>query len=267
MADPIVIVGAGQAGLQLAESLRHEKLRRPLDPAVGAESHPPYNRPPLSKQWLLERRAPATLAIRGLEAIQRRHIDLRLSTTSPPSIRAPRLVHCADGQKLAYGGLALATGARLRTLPVPGAGSAACICCARSMTREQIAAALDRCAAQEAPVVVIGGGFIGLEVAATARKLGRQVTVLEGLGRLMSRVVAPIVSEARRAGASRRTACSWCSARTSPSCAGAQARCAPCAWPTARSIRPAAWCWASGRSGRYAGEHRGTAMRARHHRR
>ena len=75
---PYVIIGAGQAGLQIAESLRHEKYDGPVI-LLGAEAHAPYNRPPLSKQWLLERRAPAALAIRGPEAILRRHIELQLA--------------------------------------------------------------------------------------------------------------------------------------------------------------------------------------------
>jgi 3-phenylpropionate/trans-cinnamate dioxygenase ferredoxin reductase component len=192
---PYVIVGAGQAGLQIAESLRHEKYDGPLL-LLGAEAHAPYNRPPLSKQWLLERRAPAALAIRGLEAIQRRHIDLRVNTTVTAIDRASRLVHCADGQRIPYGGLALATGARLRTLPVPGVGLRGVHVLRTIDDAQHIAASFDRCAGQGAPFMVIGGGFIGLEVAATARKFGLQVTVLEGLSRLMSRVVAPIVSEA-----------------------------------------------------------------------
>lgn len=195
MPGPFLIVGAGQAGLQIAESLRHEKYDGPII-LLGAESHPPYNRPPLSKQWLIERRAPATLSIRGLEAIQRRHIDLRLNTAVTAIDRVAGRVHCADGQKIGYGGLALATGARVRTLAVPGVGLGGVHLLRTIDDAEHIAASLDRCAAQGAPVVVVGGGFIGLEVAATARKLGRQVTVLEGLSRLMSRVVAPIVSEA-----------------------------------------------------------------------
>ncbi len=195
MPGPYVIVGAGQAGLQIAESLRHEKYEGPLI-LLGAEAHAPYNRPPLSKQWLLERRAPAALAIRGLEAIQRRHIDLRVNTTVSAIDRASQVVRCADGQQISYGGLALATGARLRTLAVPGVGLRGVHVLRTIDDAQHIAGSFDRCAGQGAPFIVIGGGFIGLEVAATARKFGLQVTVLEGLGRLMSRVVAPIVSEA-----------------------------------------------------------------------
>ena len=195
MPGPYVIIGAGQAGLQIAESLRHEKYDGPVI-LLGAEAHAPYNRPPLSKQWLLERRGPAALAIRGPEALQRRHIELQLHTTVTAIDRTSQEVQCADGRRLSYGGLALATGARPRTLAVPGTGLGGIHALRTIDDAQRIAASLDGCAARSAPVVVIGGGFIGLEVAATARKLGLAVTVLEGLSRLMSRVVAPIVSEA-----------------------------------------------------------------------
>ena len=195
MPGPYVIVGAGQAGLQIAETLRHEKYEGPIV-LLGAEPHAPYNRPPLSKKWLLERPGLATLAMRGPEALQRRHIELQLQTEVTAIDRAAQQVQCADGRRFPYGGLALATGAQLRTLAVPGAGLRGVHGLRTIDDAQQIGAALDRCGADGAPLVVIGGGFIGLEVAATARKRGLEVTVLEALSRLMSRVVAPIVSEA-----------------------------------------------------------------------
>src|SRR5260221_309159 len=192
---PVVIVGAGQAGLQIAESLRQEKYDGPIT-LLGAEPHAPYNRPPLSKKWLLERPDVATLAIRGPEALQRRHIELQRHCTVTAIDRRAQEVHCADGRRFPYGGLALATGAALRTLPLPGAQLQGIHCLRTIEDAQAISAALDACTAQGRPLVVIGGGFIGLEVAATARKRGVEVTVLESLSRLMSRGVAPIVSEA-----------------------------------------------------------------------
>jgi 3-phenylpropionate/trans-cinnamate dioxygenase ferredoxin reductase subunit len=144
----------------------------------------------------MERPELSTLAIRGPDSLARRLLDMRLNTTVTAIDRAAREVQLADGQRLPYGGLALATGARLRTLPVPGADLAGVYGLRGIDDALSIAAALDRCAASGLPLVVIGGGFIGLEVAATARKRGVEVTVLEGLARLMSRVVAPIVSDA-----------------------------------------------------------------------
>ena len=195
MSGPVVIVGAGQAGLQIAESLRQEKFDGPIT-LLGTEPHAPYNRPPLSKKWLLERPDIATLAIRGPEALQRRHIELQPRCTVTAIDRGVREVRCADGRSFAYGGLALATGAALRTLPLPGAQLQHVHCLRTIEDAQAISASLESCTAQGQPLVVIGGGFIGLEVAATARKRGVAVTVLEALSRLMSRVVAPIVSEA-----------------------------------------------------------------------
>ena len=195
MDGPFVIVGAGQAGLQVAESLRQEGFQgRVL--LYGEESHQPYNRPPLSKKWLQERPDLASLAIRGPEFLQRKQIELRTQARVAAIDRAAREVLLADGNRIAWQGLALCTGARLRALPLPGAGLRNVFGLKTIDDALSIATALDECAAQGAPLVVIGGGFIGLEVAATARKRGITVTVLEGLSRLMSRVVAPIVSEA-----------------------------------------------------------------------
>jgi len=191
--DPILIVGAGQAGIQIAESLRQEHYSGPIV-LLGAEAHGPYNRPPLSKKWLLEHHDPAQLAIRSVEAIRRREIDLQLGSEVTAIDPAQQQVRLADGRTLRYAGLAITTGARVRQLPgslLSGVFGVRTLDDARAL-----AAAFEVCAARAAPLVVIGGGFIGLEVAATARKRGLEVIVLEGLGRLMSRVVAPIVSEA-----------------------------------------------------------------------
>jgi len=195
MAGPFVIVGAGQAGVQIAESLRQEKYAGPIT-LIGAEAHAPYNRPPLSKRFLLDRPELASLAIRGPEALQRRQIDLQLHTQVTAIDRQAHQVVLANGGRVSYGGLALTTGARLKTLPLPGAELAGVFGLRTIDDALNIGAALDHCLSAAAPLVVIGGGFIGLEIAATACKLGIEVTVLEGLSRLMSRVVAPIVSEA-----------------------------------------------------------------------
>ena len=192
---PIVIVGAGQAGVQIAESLRQEGYGDELL-LIGNEAHPPYQRPPLSKKWLLEPGAYSALALRGAEALARRRIELKLDTEVIAIDRAASQLQLADGERLDYSKLALATGASARALPVPGAALGQVLSLRSIGDSAAISAAIRRCAAAGRPVVVIGGGFIGLEVAASARKLGAAVTVLEGLPRLMSRVTAPIVSEA-----------------------------------------------------------------------
>ncbi len=191
---PIVIVGAGQAGLQIAESLRQQGHGGELL-LIGEEPHPPYQRPPLSKKWLTEPGPSQALSLRGAEALSRRRIELKLDTRVLAIDRAASRLQLAGGEQLRYGQLALATGARPRALPVPGAQLEGVMGLRTIGDSLRIGAAVRRCVAEQRPLVVIGGGFIGLEIAAGARKLGADVTVLEGLPRLMSRVAAPIVSE------------------------------------------------------------------------
>jgi 3-phenylpropionate/trans-cinnamate dioxygenase ferredoxin reductase subunit len=193
-APPIAIVGAGQAGVQLADSLRQESYDGALL-LIGEEPHAPYQRPPLSKKWLIEAGTAASLALRGPEALARRQIALRLDTRVVSIDRTRCELQLTDGERVGYGRLALTTGSRPRTLTIPGAELEG-VLTLRSVTDAMaISAMLRRCASDGEPVVVIGGGFIGLEVAAGARKLGAEVTVVEALPRLMSRVTAPIVSE------------------------------------------------------------------------
>jgi 3-phenylpropionate/trans-cinnamate dioxygenase ferredoxin reductase subunit len=192
---PILIVGAGQAGVQIAESLRQEGFGERLL-LIGNELHPPYQRPPLSKKWLIDPGANSALALRGAESLVRRRIELKLDTHVSAIDRSSSQLLLSNGERLAYSKLALATGALVRALSLPGASLGQVLSLRSISDSGAIAAAIRRCAAEHRPVVVIGGGFIGLEVAAAARKLGADVTVLEGLPRLMSRVTAPIVSEA-----------------------------------------------------------------------
>ena len=192
---PIVIVGAGQAGVQLAESLRQEGYPGGLL-LIGEERHPPYQRPPLSKKWLFEAGPISSLALRGAEALARRRIELKLAARVVAVHRDAQTVEFADGGRLPYSRLAFTTGSMPRPLPVPGAALQGVLYLRGIEDSMAIAAAIRRCGSEGRQVVVIGGGFIGLEVAAGARKLGAAVTVLEGLPRLMSRVTAPIVSEA-----------------------------------------------------------------------
>jgi 3-phenylpropionate/trans-cinnamate dioxygenase ferredoxin reductase component len=192
---PILIVGAGQAGVQIADSLRQEGFEGELL-LIGSESHPPYQRPPLSKKWLIEPGNKASLALRGAEALVRRNIDLKLNATVAKIDRAASQLQFEDGERLRYSKLALATGSIPRALPLAGANLEHVLSLRSIEDAVAINTALLRCAREKCPIVVIGGGFIGLEVAAGARKLGADVTVLEGLPRLMSRVTAPVISQA-----------------------------------------------------------------------
>jgi 3-phenylpropionate/trans-cinnamate dioxygenase ferredoxin reductase component len=194
MSAGIVIVGAGQAGVMTAEALRSGGFDGPIT-MLGDEPHGPYHRPPLSKAWMAGEIEAAQLVMRAPEMLARKNIELRTSVNVKAIDRSAQTVILADGSVLPYTGLVLATGSTPRALPLPG-GDALGVLALR--TRDDASAIADRLAAcieQQRPVVVIGGGFIGLEVAATARKKGLAVTVLEAAPRLLGRVLAPVLSD------------------------------------------------------------------------
>jgi 3-phenylpropionate/trans-cinnamate dioxygenase ferredoxin reductase subunit len=195
----VLVVGACQAGLQVAASLRELGHTAPVT-LVGAEPHLPYQRPPLSKAYLAGAATAESLALRneGFFAAQ----DLTL-------LRGDRVTSLdldagtagtAAGRTLDFDALALTTGARPRRLPVPGADLAGVLELRDLADADALAAALP--AARR--VVVVGGGFIGLEAAAVARDKGKDVTVVEATDRLMARAVAPVVSEFYRQAHERR---------------------------------------------------------------
>jgi 3-phenylpropionate/trans-cinnamate dioxygenase ferredoxin reductase subunit len=186
----MLIIGAGLAGLTAAETLRSEGYEGSIT-LIGDEAHAPYQRPPLSKGFLAGETREAQLTMRPADALAGKNISLKLGTGVTAIDRTARQVTLDDGTTLAYDGLALCTGARLRPLPLPGADWQGVHGLRSLDDAKAIAAALET--AQS--VVVIGGGFIGLEVAAVARKKGKQVTVLEAADRLMARVVPPLISQ------------------------------------------------------------------------
>jgi 3-phenylpropionate/trans-cinnamate dioxygenase ferredoxin reductase subunit len=190
MAAAIVIIGAGQTGLQVAESLRSEGYDGAIT-MLGDEPRPPYQRPPLSKAYLLGEFSEAQLTIRSPEVLARKRIDLKIGASIAAIDRVGKKVRLADGGEIDYAGLCLATGSRPRPLPVPGADLAN-VFPLRTLADTQAIAA---CLPSVGRVVVIGGGFIGLEFAAVAHKLGKEVVVLEGADRLMPRAVTPMMSE------------------------------------------------------------------------
>ncbi len=187
---PIIIVGAGQAGLQAAESLRAEGVADEII-LIGDENHLPYQRPPLSKQYLVGETDESRLTLRSAETIAGAGVTLLTGTRVAALDRAARRVTLADGRAFTYSGVVLATGARPRPLPVPGAELAGVM----QLRTLDDARALSRALSAASDVAIIGGGFIGLETAATARKFGKRVTVFETLPRLMARAVAPPTSD------------------------------------------------------------------------
>jgi 3-phenylpropionate/trans-cinnamate dioxygenase ferredoxin reductase subunit len=190
MTSGVVIVGGGQAGFQAAASLRSGGYAEPIR-IVAAEPHHPYQRPPLSKSLLLGKTDGPPLFYRQPAFYAAQSIDLLLSETVTAIEPAARRVELAGGSHLAYDALLLATGARVRTLPIAGAELDGVLYLRTLAEAQELRSRL----LASARVAVIGGGFIGLEVAAAARMLGREVTVIEVADRLMGRVVAPVISE------------------------------------------------------------------------
>lgn len=189
----IVVVGAGQAGVQVAEALRGLGFDGTIT-LIGAEPHPPYHRPPLSKDWLLGTMEAAQLAVRTPEALARKEIDL-ITGTGVVQLDLPAGRVClADGTAREFDGLALATGAHPRRLPLPGAEATGVTVLRSRDEATTVAEGLDRCGRDGLPLVVIGGGFVGLEVAAAARARGVGVTVLEAQPRLLARALAEPLS-------------------------------------------------------------------------
>lgn len=190
MAAPIVIVGAGQAGLQAAESLRAEGCQDDIV-LVGDEPEPPYHRPPLSKGLLTGESGEDQLTIRGPEVLERKGIRHLGGRRVAAIDRDRRRVVFEHGDGFGYAGLVLATGARPRRLDVPGAGLAGVVTLRSLADARHIAGALPTVR----DVVVVGGGFIGLEMAAAAAKRGATVRVLEAAPRLLARVGSPVLSD------------------------------------------------------------------------
>ena len=190
MSDPIVIVGASQAGLQVAESLRQDGYDGSLV-LIGEETHPPYQRPPLSKALLTGETTEDRLVLRGPELLAKKNITLVTGARATAIDRAGRTVRLSDGRSLGYRGVALTTGGRSRTLPIPGAELDGIVTLRTIEDSRRIGAGI----AQASAVAVVGGGFIGLEIAAAARKAGKPVVVLEALDRLLARSSAPFVSD------------------------------------------------------------------------
>jgi len=186
----IIIVGGGQGGFQVAASLRELGYAKPIT-LVCDEPIAPYQRPPLSKAFLLGETNRERLLLRPLAFYERQSIRLILGERVIGIERAPRRVLLSSGSRLEYEHLVLATGARNRILAVPGADLDGVLylrtLAESELIRERLAAAKN--------VVIIGAGFIGLELAAVASKLGKSVHVIDQMPRVMSRAVSKEMSE------------------------------------------------------------------------
>ncbi len=187
--DRVVIVGASHAGAQLAANLRKEKWAGAIL-LIGDEGRLPYQRPPLSKAYLAGDCHLDDVAIRSRQFYDKQRIELVDGTVTSID-RAERTVTLGNNDAVSYSKLALCTGARARALPVPGADLPGVHYLRTATDVEAIRAA----AVPGSRVVIVGGGYIGLETAASLRTLGVEVTVLEAAGRVLERVTAPVVSE------------------------------------------------------------------------
>jgi 3-phenylpropionate/trans-cinnamate dioxygenase ferredoxin reductase component len=186
---PVVIVGAGHAGFQLAASLRQLGYRERIG-LINDEAHLPYQRPPLSKAYLKGTGGPDSLMFRPDRFYREQNIDL-IADRAVSIDRAARKLLLASGASLDYGHLVLATGARNRLLDIPNAN----LRDVRYLRTLDESEALRQRVASGQRVVVIGAGFIGLEFAATARAKGLEVDVVELGARVMARAVTAEISQ------------------------------------------------------------------------
>ena len=189
----VAIVGAGHGGVSLAAALRAANYDGRIV-LISDEADYPYHRPPLSKAFMsgdgsAESEQKLLLEPEGFYAEQRIEL-LRNTRVKAINVHADSVI-LSSGEILEYDHLVLATGARARTLPIGGCELLGIEVLRTLKDARRIRRSLEKCQS----VVVVGGGFIGLEVAATARQLGKRVTVLETAARIMERAVAPLVSE------------------------------------------------------------------------
>ena len=189
MADDILIIGAGQAAAQAAQSLRAEGFEGPIR-LFGDEPYAPYQRPPLSKKFLAGEIGYDRVELKGEDFYAQVNVETHWGTRVTEIDRRNKRILTGDGREYAYGKLIIATGSRVRELNVPGFELEG-VHYLRNIDDVKSIQAHFR---EGAKMVVVGGGYIGLEVAAVAAKRGIDVTVLETADRVMARVVDPIVS-------------------------------------------------------------------------
>ena len=190
-ANTIVVVGTGQAGGWAAKTLRNEGYDGRVV-LVGDERHPPYERPPLSKSVLAGQVGPETTHLFKPEAWDALALEVRSGERASAIEREAKELVLASGERIPYDTLILCTGGRARTLPIPGSDLPGVFTLRTIEDSLAIRRALDGSGKR---LAVVGGGWIGLEVAATARAAGAEVTVIEAVSRLCARCVPVAVSE------------------------------------------------------------------------
>lgn len=187
----VVVAGAGQAAAQLAQTLRQGGHAGPII-MLGAEPVPPYERPPLSKDYLSGKRDAARLLLRRPEFWVEKQVELRLGRPVIAVDPGQRRVTLEGGDGVAYDWLVWAAGGRPRRLPLPGADLDGVHYIRTMGDMDRLKADL---MVPERRVVILGGGYIGLETAAVLRGLGHGVTLVEMQNRLLARVTSPVISD------------------------------------------------------------------------
>ncbi|HEX5047682.1 MAG TPA: FAD-dependent oxidoreductase [Gammaproteobacteria bacterium] len=190
MTDHFVIVGGGQAASQAVQTLRQQGFAGNLT-LIGDEPHLPYQRPPLSKKYLAGELPRERLFLRHAAFYAEKGVTLELGRRAVELDLAKHAMRLDDGRTLPYDRLLLATGSTVRRLPIAGAELPGVHYLRTIADVDAIAARL----APNARVLLVGAGYIGLEVAAVTAQRGYAVTVVEALERVMARTVAPQVSE------------------------------------------------------------------------
>jgi 3-phenylpropionate/trans-cinnamate dioxygenase ferredoxin reductase component len=188
--ETIVIVGAAQAGGWAAKTLRGEGFAGKIV-LIGEEQHPPHERPPLSKAVLAGEAEPESTYLFKPDALDALALERRRGERVTAIDCAKQHVALGAGESIRYDTLILCTGGRARTLPVPGASRPGVY----TLRTIEDSLAIGRAVGEGKRVAVVGGGWIGLEVAATARKRGASVTVIEAMKRLCERTVPSEISE------------------------------------------------------------------------
>jgi 3-phenylpropionate/trans-cinnamate dioxygenase ferredoxin reductase subunit len=186
----VVILGAGHAGGSAAAALRHFGHAGPIV-LVGEEPLLPYQRPPLSKAWLKGEADEEELQLRPPSFYAENDITVRLGIMATRIDRQAKQVTLSDGEVLPYDALIIATGARARRLDLPGGEMARTMELRTAADAEMLKAAI----APGKRLMIVGGGYVGLEVAASARALGAEATVIEREPRILARVACPILSD------------------------------------------------------------------------
>ena len=185
-----IVVGAGQAGLQICTALRAGGFEGRLI-LIGDENGLPYQRPPLSKEFLLGELDPERLLYRKAEYFEKLGVELTLDDAVEKLDASRCTVSLRSGRTLKYSKLALATGARVRALQCAGSDSPDVFYIRTLADSLNVRQRLQTAKS----VVVVGGGFIGLEAGAMARKMGKKVSIVESSERLMKRAISPKLSE------------------------------------------------------------------------